>query len=75
MTEYHIRYNKRHGQAGWGSHEHVWRVIGPKKHGVYKHVVINVPCRGMKTGMDYSMVCHGVLSVDEETSTATINAE
>ena len=74
IKEYHVRYNKRHGQPGWGSNEHVWRIIGPDDHDVVKEVIINVPCRGMKTGMDYSMVCHCVLSFDEnDSSIAYIN--
>jgi len=71
--EYHIRFNKRHGQPGWGDTDSVWRVIGGGRNLIVKHVQINVPCRGEKTGHDWSMVCDGELTIDTETSTATIN--
>jgi flagellar basal body rod protein FlgF len=38
-----------------------------------KNVEINVPCKGEKTGNDYSMICEGTLRLDRETSTAIID--
>jgi hypothetical protein len=53
--------------------DHVWRVFEDGKEYLTKNVEINVPCRGTKTGADYSMVCEGTLHLDRETSTAIIN--
>jgi hypothetical protein len=53
--------------------DHVWRVFEDGKEYLTKNVEINVPCRGAKTGADYSMVCEGTLRLDRETSTAIIN--
>jgi hypothetical protein len=72
MALFHIRYNQTRGKPGRGTVDHVWRVFEDGKEYLTKNVEINVPCRGMKTGADYSMVCEGVLTLDRETSTATI---
>lgn len=70
-----VRFNKRRGEMGWGSRDHVWRVFdGPKQY-VVKHVYINVPSWGEKTGEDWSICCHGVLSFYRDTSTITIEAD
>lgn len=73
MSEYVIRYNQTRGQPGRGTIDHVWRVFEDGKEYLTKNVEINVPCRGAKTGGDYSMVCEGKMTIDRETSTAVIN--
>ena len=73
MSEYVIRYNQTRGRPGRGTVDHVWRVFEDGKEYLTKNVEINVPCRGAKTGGDYSMVCEGVMTLDRETSTAIIN--
>jgi hypothetical protein len=73
MSEYVIRYNQTRGQPGRGTVDHVWRVFEDGKEYLTKNVEINVPCRGAKTGGDYSMVCEGKMTIDRETSTAIIN--
>jgi hypothetical protein len=56
-----------------GSADHVWRVFEDGKEYITKHVEINVPCRGKKTGDDWSMCCEGKMTIDRETSTAIID--
>jgi hypothetical protein len=73
VSEYVIRYNQTRGQPGRGTVDHVWRVFEDGKEYLTKNVEINVPCRGAKTGGDYSMVCEGKMTIDRETSTAIIN--
>jgi hypothetical protein len=73
MSEYVIRYNQTRGKPGRGTVDHVWRVFEDGKEYLTKNVEINVPCRGAKTGGDYSMVCEGKMTIDRETSTAIIN--
>ena len=72
MAHFQIRYNQTRGQQGRGTMDHVWRVFEDGKEYLTKNVEINVPCRGEKTGNDWSMVCEGVLTLNRETSTATI---
>jgi len=72
VSEYVIRYNQTRGQPGRGTVDHVWRVFEDGKEYLTKNVEINVPCRGEKTGNDWSVVCDGVLTLDRETSTAII---
>lgn len=74
MAQFQIRYNQTRGQPGRGTMDHVWRVFEDGKEYLTKNVEINVPCRGLKTGADYSMVCEGTLHLDRETSTAIIGA-
>jgi hypothetical protein len=53
--------------------DHVWRVFdGPKEY-IAKHIIINVPSHGEKTGEDWSICCDGVITVDRENSTVIIN--
>jgi hypothetical protein len=52
--------------------DHVWRVFEDGKEYLTKNVEINVPCRGEKTGNDWSIVCDGTLTLDREKSTAII---
>jgi hypothetical protein len=73
MAHFQIRYNQTRGQPGRGTVDHVWRVFEDGKEYLTKNVEINVPCRGAKTGADYSMVCEGALRLDRETSTAIID--
>jgi len=73
-----IRYNKSRGQAGRGTMEHVWRVFegdNAEKEYLFKHFVLNVNSASERTGEDWNISCHGVLSIDKKTSTATIDAE
>jgi hypothetical protein len=55
--------------------DHVWRVFENDKEYLVKNIKINVPCFGAQTGMDYSICCSGIMSVDRATSTITINNE
>lgn len=73
MSAISVRFNKSRGMDGRGTMDHVWRVFEDGKEYLTKNVQINVPCRGEKTGSDYSMVCEGTLRLDRETSTAIIN--
>jgi hypothetical protein len=72
MSVCHVRYNQTRGQPGRGTVDHAWRVFEDGKEYLTKHVQINVPCRGEKTGSDWSMVCEGTLRLDRDTSTAII---
>ncbi len=74
MAEFQIRFNKTRGLPGRGTPDHVWRVFEDGKEYLVKNVEINVPCRGAKTGEDWSMCCTGVLRLDRSTSTAIIDA-
>ena len=73
MSVFHGRYNQTRGQPGRGTVDHAWRVFEDGKEYLTKHVQINVPCRGEKTGLDWSMVCEGTLRLDRGTSTAIID--
>jgi hypothetical protein len=58
--------------------EHVWRVFeGDKaeKEYLFKHFVLSVNSASERTGEEWNISCHGVLSIDKKTSTATINQE
>lgn len=72
MPQYCIRFNKTRGQAGRGTLDHVWRVFEGNREYIVKHVQILVPSRGEKTGEDWSICCEGELTLDRDTSTATI---
>lgn len=73
MAHFQIRFNKTRGSPGRGTLDHVWRVFEDGKEYLTKNVQINVPCRGEKTGEDWSMVCDGKLRLDRDTSTAIID--
>ena len=67
---------KRRGQVFQYGHESAEQTVEIHRCGkeyLTKNVEINVPCRGTKTGGDWSMVCEGTLHLDRETSTAIIN--
>jgi hypothetical protein len=73
MNHYSIRFNKTRGQPGRGTVDHVWRVFEGQKEYLFKHVKINVPSQSERDGEDWNIACDGLLSIDRETSTATIN--
>ena len=75
MNKYRIRFNKRRGQEGRGSREHVWRVFEGDKEYLVKHFKLNVPSYSEveSSGEDWNVCCHGILTLDRETSTATID--
>lgn len=75
MTKFQIRFNKTRGAPNRGTFEHVWRVFADDKEYLVKHVEVNVPCKGAKTGEDWSMCCEGILSLDRDTSTAVIDPQ
>jgi len=75
MNEYKIRYNQTRGEPNRGTVDHIWRVFENDKEYLVKNIKINVPCFGAQTGMDYSICCNGIMSVDRATSTITINNE
>lgn len=74
MKTYQIRFNKSRGQAGRGSMDHVWRVFENGKEYLFKNLDITVPVKSEKdvNGQDYNIVCKGFLTIDRETSTASI---
>jgi hypothetical protein len=73
MNHYSIRFNKTRGQPGRGTLEHVWRVFENEKEYLFKNVKINVPSYSERDGEDWNISCDGVLEIDRDTSTATIN--
>ena len=77
MNTYQIRFNKTRGQAGRGSMDHAWRVFENGKEYLFKNLDISVPVKSEKdaNGQDYNIVCKGFLSIDRDTSTATIMAK
>jgi hypothetical protein len=74
MKTYKIRFNKARGQAGRGTVEHAWRVFEGDKEYLFKNLDIQVPVKSEKdeNGVDYNIICVGVLKPDRETSTALI---
>ena len=78
MIKYRIRFNKRRGQPGRGTVDHVWRVFeGDEKEYLFKELDIRVPVKSEKdkNDEDYNIFCYGVLQKDRETSTAIIVEE
>jgi len=75
MNKYLIRFNKTRGLPGRGSKDHVWRVFENGKEYLFKHFVLNVPSTSEKeaNSEDWNISCYGVMTIDKETSTATIN--
>ena len=75
MNTYRIRFNKSRGQPGRGTPEHVWRVFENDKEYLFKNFKLNVPSESQKeiNSEDWNVVCQGFMSIDKETSTATIN--
>jgi len=72
MAQFQIRFNKARGQVNRGTMDHVWRVFEDEKEYLFKNICINVSSRGQKTGEDWSICCEGVLKIDRETSTGTV---
>ena len=73
MAKFQIRFNKTRGQENRGTMDHVWRVFEDDKEYIFKNVQINVDSYGAQTGEDWSICCEGVLRIDRETSTGTID--
>ena len=75
MNTYRIRFNKTRGQPGRGSMDHVWRVFENDKEYLFKNLDIEVPVKSEKdlNGIDYNIICHGILTIDRDSSTAKIN--
>ena len=77
MNTYQIRFNKTRGMPGRGTADHAWRVFENGKEYLFKNLDISVPVKSEKdaNGVDFNIVCKGFLSIDRDTSTATITAE
>jgi len=77
MNKYRIRFNKSRGQQGRGSMDHAWRVFEGDKEYLFKNFKLNVPSVSEKENgsEDWNVVCEGILKIDKETSTATIDRE
>jgi hypothetical protein len=75
MNKYKIRFNKSRGLDGRGTKDHVWRVFEGNKEYLFKNFKLNVLSQSEKeTGSeDWNVVCYGVMTIDKDTSTATIN--
>jgi hypothetical protein len=75
MNKYLIRFNKTRGNPGRGTKDHVWRVFENGKEYLFKHFVLNVPSTSEKeaNSEDWNISCYGIMTIDKETSTATIN--
>ena len=75
MNKYRIRFNKTRGMEGRGTIDHVWRVFENDKEYLLKHFKLNVPSYSEidHSGVDWNVVCYGYLTLDRDTSTATIN--
>lgn len=72
---YRIRFNKTRGNPGRGTVDHVWRIFDETgKETLVKHIELHGVTRGEKdpSGADWNMVCEGEMSLDRNTSTATI---
>jgi hypothetical protein len=72
---YRIRFNKSRGQLGRGTADHVWRIFDETgKETLVKHIELHGITRGAKdpSGVDWNIVCEGEMSLDRNTSTATI---
>jgi len=77
MNKYRIRFNKSRGMEGRGTVDHVWRVFEGDKEYLFKNVRINVPCFSEldPSGADWNICCYGFLTIDKETSTATLGVK
>ena len=75
MPKYFIRYNKFAGEPGRGSPDHKWRVFEGEKENLFKNFKVNVPCYSELAMGDWNLACEGVLKIDRDTSTATIEVE
>jgi len=75
MNKYLIRFNKTRGQKGRGTLDHAWRVFENGQEYLFKHLDIKVPITDENDGVDWNIVCYGVMTIDKETSTAIIRCE
>ena len=73
MNKYLIRYNKRAGEPGRGSPEHVWRVFENGREYLARHVRINVKSWSEQTGPDWNIACLGVMTLNKEFGIIEIN--
>jgi hypothetical protein len=75
MNKYKIRFNKSRGLEGRGTKEHAWRVFEGDKEYLFKNFKLNVLSQSEKEAgsEDWNVVCYGVMTIDKDTSTATIN--
>ena len=75
MNKYRIRFNKSRGLEGRGTKDHVWRVFEGNKEYLFKNFKLNVSSQSEKEvdSEDWNVVCYGVMTIEKETSTATIN--
>ena len=74
MNKYAIRFNKSRGQIGRGTTEHAWRVFENDKEILARHVKIEVASWSEldSNGMDYNIVCFGVMLFFADTDTVVI---
>ena len=73
--KFRIRFNKRRGEPGRGTLDHVWRVFDETgKEWLCKHVVIDVPSFSEKEAEseDWNMVCNGKMVIHKQSSTIEI---
>jgi len=74
--KYRVRFNKKRGQEGRGTVDHVWRVFNENnKEWLCKHIKINVPCYGEREGdsEDWNIVCEAdSMDIDYITKTITL---
>jgi hypothetical protein len=75
MNKYRIRFNKSRGLEGRGTKDHVWRVFEGNKEYLFKNFKLNVLSQSEKEvdSEDWNVICYGVMTIEKETSTATIN--
>ena len=77
MNKYRIRFNKSRGQPGRGTVDHVWRVFENDKEYLFKNFKLNVMSESEidPDGHNWNVVCHGLMTIDYDTSTAIINTQ
>jgi len=70
-----IRFNKRRGEPGRGTSDHVWRVFAGEKEYIAKHVIIQTESWGEKekNSEDWNMVCNGTIEIDRENSLVIVH--
>jgi hypothetical protein len=73
MAHFRIRFNQSRGQPHRGTEDHAWRVFEEDKEYLCKNIKINVPSYGSKEGENWNICCEGVIEIDRDTSTITIN--
>jgi hypothetical protein len=73
MSHFLIRFNKSRGMPGRGTIDHAWRVFEDQKEYLFKHIKINVPVQDEQAHGEWNISCDGVVTIDRDTSTATID--